>query len=209
MSPRIRKITAVVSASALLGGAGIGAAQAATASKDSSSTTTTRKGPDQRRGPSSADLAKIAAALDVTTAQLRSAMDASRPAKPAAGTKPEKSDRGAGRAAALATALGVDVAKVQEILDANRPARPAAGTKPTGARPARPDESKLIAALAEGLDLDTATVTAAMEKAQAAHRAEHEARHTEMYAAIAKALDRTTAQVQAAFEANRPARPGA
>jgi hypothetical protein len=204
MSPRIRKITAIVSASALVGGAGLGAAQAATTAKDS--TSTTRKAADVRRGPSSADLAKIAAALDVTTAQLQSAMDASRPAKPAAGTKPAKGDRGAGRAAAIATALGADVTKVQEILDANRPAKPAAGSKPSGARPAKPDQTKLVAALAEGLGLDTAKVQAALTAAEKAHRAEHDARHTEMYAAIAKALDKTTAQVQAAFEANRPAK---
>lgn len=200
MSPRIRRITAIVSASALVGGAGLGAAQAATMAKDS--TSTTRKAPDERRGPGSADLAKIAAALDVTTAQLQTAMDASRPAKPAAGTRPTKGDR----AAAIATALGADVTKVQEILDANRPAKPSAGSKPAGARPAKPDRSKLVAALAEGLGLDTAAVQAALTTAEQAHRAEHDARRTEMYAAIAKALDKTTAQVQAAFEANRPAK---
>lgn len=206
MTPRIRKITAIVSASALVGGAGLGAAQAATAAKDRS-TSTSRQAPDERRGPSSADLAKIAAALDVTTAQLRSALDASRPAKPAAGEQP-KGDRGAGRATALATALGVDVAKVQEILDANRPARPTAAQRSSGARPAKPDQTKLVAALAQGLDLDTTTVEAAFAKVDAAHRAEHDARHTAMYAALAEALDKTTAQVQAAFEANRPAKPG-
>ena len=51
-------------------------------------------------------------------------------------------------AAELAAALGADVAKVKEILDANRPAKPARG----GAARTRPDDAKLVAALASGLD---------------------------------------------------------
>ncbi len=111
-------------------------------------------------------------------------------------------------ASELAAALGADVAKVREILAANRPAKPARGT--AGARPARgakPSQTKLVAALASGLNLDTATVKAAFAKLDAARRAEHTAREAAMYAAVAKALGLETAAVKAAFEANRPAKP--
>jgi hypothetical protein len=122
-------------------------------------------------------------------------------------------------ASALATALGTDLDKVQEILDANRPARPArpqgsaatrSGTRPAGRRGGRPtmrDNTKLIAALASGLDIDTATVKAAFAKIEAARNADHVKREAAMYAAIAKKLDLTSDAVQAAFEANRPALP--
>ena len=108
----------------------------------------------------------------------------------------------------LATALGVEVADVQAILTANRPAKPARGT--SGTRPARgakPSNTKLVAALASGLNLDTATVKAAFTKIEAARKDEHAAREAAMYAAVAKQLGLQTAAVQAAFEANRPARP--
>ena len=76
--------------------------------------------------------------------------------------------------------------KVQAILDANRPARPSGasrarpagtpGTRPAGpraGRPPRPDNTKLIAALASGLDIDTAKVEAAFATLDAAHKADH------------------------------------
>jgi protein-disulfide isomerase-like protein with CxxC motif len=155
-------------------------------------------------GPmSSATLAKIAAQLGVSTTQLKAAMTATKPAKPAAGT-----DRRAAMATELAGALGADVAKIQTILDANRPARPT-GAKPAGPPPAgaRPSNTKLIAALASGLGIDEATVKAALDKIEAAHKAEHAAREIAMYAALAKELDLSADAVQAAFEANRPAKP--
>jgi hypothetical protein len=191
---RIRKATAVVSAAVLLGGGGLSAAQAAAGDGGAR--------PARAGQMNSATLAKIASTLSVSTAQLKAAMDANRPANPADGA------RGAGMASELAAALGVDATKVSEILVANRPARSARGTG--GARPARgakASQTKLIAALASGLNLDTATVKAAYTKIEAAHRAEHSAREAVMYAAIAQDLGLSTAAVKAAFEANRPAKP--
>jgi hypothetical protein len=199
---RLRKITATVSAIALLGAGGLSAAQAATTSTDSSSSTA-RPGP-KRGGPmSTAQLAATARTLGVTSAQLKAALDASRPARPTG----ERPDRGAQMATALATALGADADEVKEILDANRPAKPAAGAKRTGARPAKPSNTKLVAALASGLNIDTAKVKAAFATIEAAHKAEHEAREQAMYAAVAKELDLGADAVEAAFEANRPAKP--
>jgi protein-disulfide isomerase-like protein with CxxC motif len=199
MSPRIRKATAVVTAAALMGGGGIGVAQAGTGTGAGGDRPAHRGG-----GPmSSATLAKIAAQLGVSTTQLKAAMTATKPAKPAAGT-----DRRAAMATELAGALGADVAKIQTILDANRPAKPA-GAKPAGPPPAgaRPSNTKLIAALASGLGIDEATVKAALDKIETAHKAEHTAREAAMYAALAKELGLSADAVQAAFEANRPAKP--
>jgi hypothetical protein len=205
---RIRKATAAVSVAALVGAGGIGVAQAASTSSSSTAAKTARsdRPGGKSGGPmSTASLAAIAKTLGVTSAQLKAAMDAT---KPAAGTK----DDHAGMAAELATALGVDTSAVQSILDANRPAKPAAGTKPTaGSRPkrgARPDNTKLITALATGLKLDEATVKAAFAKLDAAHQADHAARETAMYAAIAEQLGVSSDAVKAAFEANRPAKQG-
>ena len=101
------------------------------------------------------------------------------------------------------------MAKVKEILDANRPARPARTKGTKGTRPARgakPSQTKLIAALASGLDIDTAKVKAALDKTETAHRnADHAARETAMYSALAKQLGVSADAVEAAFEANRPA----
>ncbi len=198
MTPRIRKATAVVTAAALMGGGGLGIAQAASGTSASGDRPAHRQG----GGPmSSATLAKIAARLGVTTTQLKAAMTATRPA---AGT-----DRRADKATELAAALGADVAEIQTILDANRPARPAGARPARGAKPAgaRPSNTKLVAALANGLDIDEATVKAAFAKIEAAHKAEHTARAATMYAALAKELGLSTDAVQAAFEANRPAKP--
>jgi hypothetical protein len=199
---RARKITATISTVALLGAGGLGVVQSATAAKDSGSTSA-RPGGKRGGGPmSTAQLAAIAKTLGVTSAQLKAALDASKPAKP---TSAKRKD---GMAAALATALNVDVAKVAAILDANRPARPAAGTKPAkGTRPAKPDDAKLVTALATGLSIDEATVQAAFDTIEADHQADHTARETAMYAAVAKELGLSADAVQAAFEANRPAKP--
>jgi hypothetical protein len=204
MSPRIRKATAIISAAALLGGGGIGAAQAASGESGSRPA---RSGHGPGGGPmSTASLAKIASTLGVSTAELKAAMQATRPAKPAGDRT-----RGANAMASeLATALGVSTAQVQAILDANRPAKPAAGTQ--GTRPprgARPSNTKLIAALSGGLKLDTATVQAAFDKIDAAHAAEHTTREAAMYAALAAKLGVGADAVKAAFEANRPAKRAA
>lgn len=209
---RIRNVAAVVSASALLGGGGLGAAQAATSSSSGSA-----RPPAGHRGGgpvSTAQLAAIAKQLGVSSARLKAAIDANRPARP------DHGPRGDDMASALATALGVDTDKVQAILDANRPARPAgppsaaapAGdARPDGdgdGRPVMRDDAKLVAALASGLGIDSAAVQAAFATIDAAHKAEHDAGDSARYAAIAKQLGLSSASVKAAFEAHRPARHG-
>jgi hypothetical protein len=74
-------------------------------------------------------------------------------------------------------------------------------------RPATPDDSALVTALATGLNLDQTAVEAALAKVQAAHQADPEARETARFTALAKTLGVDAAKVQAAFEAVRPARP--
>ena len=204
MSPRIRRMTAVMSAATLVGAAGIGAAQAATTTDANSTTNSAQRagGPPGRGGPTAAQLQSIASKLGVTTAKLTAAIEANRPAPP---TGDRRGDRGAGRASELATALGVEASKVQAILDANRPARPAAGSQ--AARPAKHDHPELIAALASGLGIEQATVRAAVDKLEASHQADHQARHDAQYAAIAKTLGLEADAVKTAFEAVRPARP--
>jgi hypothetical protein len=189
MQPRIRRLTALLGTAALVGGGGLGVARAADPGSTSGKPAQSAK--RHHRGPSSAELSRLASKLGVTTARLRAAMQATRPAKPT-GRRPD-------RGAALAAELGVDTAAVKEILDDNRPSRPARGTPS--------DHTALAAALAEGLNLDEAVVTAALGKIEAARRAEHDARHAAMAAALAKELGLTTAQVQAAFESVRPRRP--
>ena len=203
MSVRTRKIAALLSATALIGGAGVGIADAA---KSGSSRTTTsakqgRHGPG--RGPiPSAAIEKIASTLGVSSDALKAALEANRPAKPAEGDRP-----GPGQLASdLATALGVETSAVKEILDANKPPKPTSRPKP-GSMPPKPDTTKLVSALATGLNIDQATVQAAFDKLQAAHEAEHQARETAMFEALAKSLGKTADEVKAAFEANRPAPP--
>lgn len=192
----IRKATAVVTAAALIGTGGLTAAQAAT----SSATDSANRPAHRHGGPlPTTQLTAIAGELGVTTAQLRAALQASKPAKPADGA-----GRGAGMATALAAALDADVAKVREILEANRPARPARGS--AGPPKGKPGNTRLIAALAGGLNLDRATVKAALAKLEAARKAEHDARQAAMYAAVAAQLDLGADAVKAAFEANRPAK---
>ena len=65
----------------------------------------------------------------------------------------------------------------------------------------------MITALATGLNLDEATVKAAFDKLDAAHKADHAADHDAEYAAIAKTLGVDADAVKAAFEAARPAKP--
>ena len=199
------KILAVLTSAALASGAGMGIAQAQTdagTGYEGTPTTTTTKGKPGKKGPrrmSSAQITALAEKLGVSTADLKTALAAVKPAKPAAGTKPAKGGRGPGMAADLATALGVETSAVQEILDANRPAKPAAGEKPAaGSKPAKPDHTKLVAALASGLNIDEATVTAAFAKLDAA-------RGAEFAAALAAELGLSTEAVQAALDATRPA----
>jgi hypothetical protein len=206
MSP-IRKVAAVASTVALVGSAGLGVANAAQSQSGSSATAGTRPTPGPRGGHelTTAQLQSIATKLGVTTTQLQAALAANRPARPS-GSRP---DRGDGMASELASALGADATKVASILEANRPARPADGTPPSrpAQRPARPDHTKRIAALATDLNLEQSAVKAAFEKVEAAHRAAHAARDAARYAALAKTLGVDADAVQAAFEAVRPAKP--
>ena len=77
MTTKVRKLTATVSAAALLGAGGVGAAQAASATSDR---------PAGPRGGhhalSTTQLQTIASKLGVTTAQLQTAIDANQPARP-------------------------------------------------------------------------------------------------------------------------------
>jgi len=190
---------------ALLGTAGLGVASAADQSASGSPTATTRldRGPRGGRELTSAELQSIASKLGVTTTKLQAALAANRPARPSGA----RTDRRDDMAAELATALGADATKVAAILEANRPARPSTPPSPSAARPAKPDDSALIAALASGLNLEPSAVKAALAKVQAAHQAKHEARDNARYAALAKTLGVETAPVKSALEAVLPARP--
>jgi hypothetical protein len=206
MSIRTRKIAVFLSAASLVGATGIGVAQGA-ASSSSSGTSSAAK----QRGPggpgrhhprlTNAQIAQIAQNLGVPTDALKSALDANKPAK-------ADGPRGgpAQLAADLAAKLGVSTSAVQEILDANRPPRPA--TRPArGTMPPKPDFSKLISALAAGLNIDQSTVQASFDELDAAHKADETARRTAMNAAIAKSLGVSTDAVQSAFAAVLPAPP--
>lgn len=199
---RTRKLATVIAATALVGGAGFTVAEAAKSGDGS------RSGQQQRAGkhrggpiPSSA-LARIAETLGVSTADLRSALEANKPAKPSGDQRPGPQQL----AADIAEALGVDVAQVTPILEANKPPRPQGRPGPGGAPCPKPDHTALIAALAEGLGIEQSTVQAAFDKLESDREGEHEARRQAMYEAVATALGKTADEVEAAFEANRPAK---
>ena len=185
---QISKLTATLVTTALLafGAGGVAAAQPNSQSGS--------QGP--RQGPTGAQTSTLAKKLGVTAAELRAAMAATRP------DRTSRRDRG-DLAADIASALGEEKAAVQEILDANRPPEPAQRPRPGTA----PDHTALIEALASGLNLDEAMVTAAFEKLDAAREAEHEARHAAMAAALAAELGLDADKVAKALEATRPARP--
>ncbi len=155
-----------------------------------------RGGPGGRHdGGPHGDVAAIAKDLGVTSAKLRSALDAARPAADA--TKGDRRDDGA---AAIAKSLGESTADVQAVLDANRPDGGGGGHGPgRGDR----DDSALVAALAKRFSVTEAKAQAAVDAAEKAHEADHQARETAMYAAVAKALGKDAAAVQKAFEAHR------
>jgi hypothetical protein len=203
MSIRAHRAVAVLSAAALLGGAGFGVAQAQSSSSGGKASKAGRHGPGCAGPASTAQIEQIASKLGVTAAALKSALEASRPARPS-GDGPKGGPQQL--AADLASALGVETSAVQEILDANRPAQPT-GRPPRGAKPPKPDQGALVSALASGLSLDEATVKAAFDKLDAARQADEAARRTAMYAGVAKTLGLDTSAVQAAFEAVLPAKP--
>ena len=193
--PRSR-LVAVLATAAVIPAAAVAGGVASAQSADTTTSTQSSR-PAGAHGPG-LDTAKLAPKLGVTEAQLKTALDAARPT----GTPPS-GDRGAGLAADLASALGVSTDKVTTILDANRPAKPAAGTKPAAG--SRPDMSGLVTALSAGLGIDKATVQAAFDKLQAAHKSNDTARDTAMATALAKALNLDVAKVQSALAAVRPA----
>ena len=190
------RLVAVLATAAVIPAAAVASGVASAQSGDTTTTTKSSR-PQGPRGPG-IDTAKLAAKLGVTEAQLKTALTAARPTG-----KPPTGDRGAGLAADLASALGVSTDKVTTILDANRPAKPAAGTKPPAGT--KPDMSGLVTALSTGLGIDKATVQAAFDKLQAAHKADDTARETAMATALAKALNLDVAKVQSALAAVRPA----
>lgn len=196
-----RNLTAVMATTALTAGAGLGVAQA-----QNGGGSPDRPAPrgEHRHGPGAAHLSALAQRLGVSTARLREALQAIRPARGERGPGPRggKGDL----AAKLATALGVEPAAVEEILAANRPQPPARGERPRhgerprgGGRPPRPDLSRLVTALAEGLDVEEAKVKAALDALETRHRAEHDARHAEIAAALAKELGLDADDVEAAL----------
>lgn len=191
---RRSRTAAVLATAALVPVAAVGVGSAVAQTGDTTSTAQ-RGAPVGARGHGP-DIAKLAAKLGVTEAQLKSALDATRPTG-----KPPAGDRGAGMATGIAKALGVSTDKVTAILDANRPAkpatRPAAGTKP--------DSSRLVTALSAGLGIDKATVQAALDKQHAARKAEHTAREAVMATALAKQLNLDASTVQSALSELRPA----
>lgn len=188
-----RTIAAVLATAILVPTALVGVGSAATAQTSTTTASAMQQhgpgGPEGRRGP---DIAKLAAKLGVTEAQLKAALDATGPAD-----KGQRGDRGARFAKDIAGALGVSSDKVQAILEANRPAeRPAPDTKP--------DMSGLVNALSSGLGIDSSTVKAALTKLQATHKAQHDARETTMATALAKQLNLDVAKVKQALAELRP-----
>ncbi|MDO8189076.1 hypothetical protein Q5424_25655 [Conexibacter sp. JD483] len=210
------RTVAVIAATAAAGLSGAVIAGAATSGSASSGASTQQRthdgrgpgGPGGHRHGPHADLTQVSAALGVSEAKLRAALDAARP------------DRGArdGFAAAIAAQLGASSADVQSVLDANRPDR---GDDATGDRDgdgprgdhrdgARPDDSALAAALAKKLSITQAKAQAALDAVHTAHdadsgdRAGRDGDRSDFYAAVAKALGKDAAAVKQAFEANQP-----
>ena len=142
-------------------------------------------------------LSQIGAKLGITSDALKAAMEKSRPQPPAQGNRGQgpRGGRGPdGLAQALATELGVEKAAVLTILEANRPERP------------KPELSKVVTALATGLDKDEATVKAAFDKIIAAHEAAKGQGPRggrgpgKMFDALATELKLDAATVKSAFE---------
>ena len=195
MTTKVRKLTATVSAAALLGAGGVGAAQAA------SGTTDRPAGPrGGHHALSTTQLQTIASKLGVTTGAAADG-DRRQQAVEAGGRRGEDMAATLAARARRGDGEGPDDPRRQ-------PADPARHASARRAAPASPDNSKLVTALATGLSLDEATVKAAFDEARGrpqdrARDAQEDAR----YAAIATALGVDAADVEAAFEAVRPARP--
>ena len=139
-------------------------------------------GPGGHHGPGGPGLATLARELGVSRSRLRDALEAIRPSGP-----PDKGDL----AADLADALGVEKSAVQDILDANRP---------MDRRGPHDGADGLVAALANGLNIDEAKVEAALQKL-------HDARESEFAAKLAKQLGISADRVEKALEAAAPRRP--
>ena len=152
---RFRKTTAVAASVALVASGGLGAAQAATSSKDRAASPSQQR--PGKRGPSTAELDAIASKLGITTAQLRSAMQATRPAKPT-GERPGRPDQTV-LVKTLADELGVEQSAVKAALD-----------KVEAVHRAEHEQrhTAMYTALAEKLGLEVAAVKAAFEAARPA-----------------------------------------
>lgn len=191
--------TAVVASAAILSLGGGTLAAAATSgsgtSTDGAGDTAQTQSERGKRGGPRGDISGLASSLGVTEAKLRAAFAATRPARG------DRADRAAAMAAAIAKELGESQSDVAAVLEANRPERPADGQRPR--RGARPDGSKLVAALASKFGISEAKAESALK---AVHEAAREARHSAKAAALAEELGLDAAKVEAALEANRPAR---
>lgn len=196
MRPRTRLTAAVLAAAALAPAAMVGSsALAASGSSASTGTSGQRQAAGDRRGP---DLTALAAKLGVSQSDLRSALDALRPA----GASPQgEPGKGPGdMAAKLAAALNVSTDRVTAILEANRPTtRPAPGT--------RPDMTKLVSALSSGLGIDQATVRTALTKLRPPHGGRGKP-GADFPAKLAAKLGLQADTVKAALDALRPAQAG-
>lgn len=219
---------ALASASlAAIGTAGISGVLAAGAADDTTTTATTttpqgdmgrgpggpgfgHRGPGGPGGPGRGhhgprpltddQISQIAGKLGITGDALKTAMDKVKPQRPAGDDGDRRGHGPDGLAADLAKELGVDSADVLKILEANRPERPATPPAP-GEAPPKPNLSKLVTALASGLNKDEATVQAALDKLRAAHEAEHADRGPgKMFDALATELGKSSADVRKAFE---------
>ncbi len=192
-SRRSSKLVAVLATAAVVPAAALGVPGALAQSGDAGTTQSGHRPPGPGRG--GPDVAKLATTLGVTQAQLKAALDATRPTG-----RPGKGDRGAGLAAALATELGVSPDKVQTILAANKPAKPTG--KPAAGK--RPGDSALVTALSTGLSIDKANVQGALDKLHAARKTDDTAREAAIAASLAKQLNLDAATVQKALAAQRP-----
>ena len=215
MSINSKRITAALATATVVVAGGFGLAQQASGqSTPAKAKSTVKKDHRGHKGHKGPRVAALAAKLGVSTTVLKAALDATRPARPDAASRPTKAQKQTERATFLATELGVSVDQAKAALEAARPAKPV-GDRPEngqkGPRGPRPDVSVLAGKIATSLGIDKDVVTAALIKGRAAHEAErnakHSARQSERASALAQKLDIDVSTVKAALESLRPAMP--
>jgi len=187
----IRKIVSVLGTTALAAGAayGVDAGHSDTSTAATQAGSNAQSGWPDRPGPRP-DLGALASKLGVSQAELRKALEATRPS----------GDHRNEMTTELAAALGVKKSDLQAALDkAPRPERPSG--PPGSGRPGdRPDDGALAKSLAGSLNLDQTVVEAALDKVHGRHEANRQDHREEMAAALAKKLGLSTAKVEEAFQ---------